>query len=153
MGQWTRIAVIVTAAIIVGANPELPVGEKQGDKAPPKKTDTKHDIMKKKLAQAQKLLEGLALQDFAKIEAAADELAMLRKEAAWMMIKSKEYEVLSWDFSRQIEATKKAAKAKNVDAAALAYVDMTLTCVKCHKHVREEGIAMQPMTGFRGATE
>ena len=29
------------------------------------------------------------------------------------------------------------ARKKNLDAAALNYVDMTLTCVKCHNHVRE----------------
>ena len=26
---------------------------------------------------------------------------------------------------------------KNLDGAALSYVDMTLMCVKCHQHVRE----------------
>ena len=26
---------------------------------------------------------------------------------------------------------------ENLDACALSYVDMTLTCVKCHKYVRE----------------
>ena len=31
----------------------------------------------------------------------------------------------------------KKATEKNLDGAALAYVEMTLTCVKCHKHVRE----------------
>jgi len=112
------------------------------EKKSPQKVEARSTIMKKKLAEAQKLLEGLAIQDFNKISAAADELAILRKEAAWMIVKSKEYEMFSLDFSRQIDAAKRAAKAKNVDAAALAYVDMTLTCVKCHKYVREEGIAM-----------
>ena len=31
----------------------------------------------------------------------------------------------------------KNAEDRNLDAAALSYVDLTLTCVKCHKHVRE----------------
>jgi hypothetical protein len=29
------------------------------------------------------------------------------------------------------------AREKNLDGAALSYVEMTLSCVKCHKHVRE----------------
>ena len=32
---------------------------------------------------------------------------------------------------------RKEVKKRNLDAAALNYVDMTLLCVKCHKHVRE----------------
>lgn len=139
-----RIIRTLMVTVIGSATSLTPVNssEPQEKKAPPKKVESKSDIMKKKLIQSQKLLEGLALQDFDKIGSAADELALLRKEAAWMIIKSKEYEIFSWDFSRQIEAAKRAAKAKNVDAAALAYVDMTLTCVKCHKYVREEGIAL-----------
>ena len=31
----------------------------------------------------------------------------------------------------------KSAKDKNLDGAALTYVELTRTCVKCHKYVRE----------------
>jgi hypothetical protein len=98
--------------------------------------------MQKKLVQAQKLLEGLAIEDFDKMSAAANELAELRKQAAWMVIKTPDYEMFSVEFLRRIEAAQKAAKDKNGDAAALAYVDMTLTCVKCHKYVRDEKITL-----------
>lgn len=117
------------------------------DKKSQPKLSAKQIVMQKKLVQAQKLLEGLAMGDFDKITASANELAELRKDAAWMVSKSRDYEVFSVEFSRQIEAAKRAAKNKNVDAAALAYVDMTLTCVKCHKYVREEGIARLPNSG------
>jgi hypothetical protein len=45
--------------------------------------------------------------------------------------------VHSNDFRRSADSIVQAAKAKNLDGAALAYVDMTLTCVRCHKHVRK----------------
>jgi hypothetical protein len=34
------------------------------------------------------------------------------------------------------------AERKNLDGVALTYVDMTLTCVKCHQHCREQKIGM-----------
>ena len=36
------------------------------------------------------------------------------------------------------ERMSKAADEQNLDAAALAYVQLTLNCVDCHKHVRDE---------------
>jgi hypothetical protein len=114
-------------------------------KPEPTAAKSKESVMKKKLSQAQKLLEGLALSDFAKMKSAADELAILRHQASWMVLKTREYEIFSGDFQREIEAVQKAAKNKNIDAAALAYVDMTLTCVKCHQHVREEAIGLAPI--------
>jgi len=41
------------------------------------------------------------------------------------------------EFRRNAASLVQKAKEKNLDGAALAYVDMTLTCVKCHKHMRE----------------
>lgn len=127
----------------------LAIGIGHGEDQPKTKAvvpppDTKEAIMKRKLAEAQKLLEGLALSDFNKIKSSADELAVLRQKAAWMVRKTREYELHTNDFQRQIEALQKAAKNKNIDAATLAYVDMTLTCVKCHQHVRDEVIAVAP---------
>jgi hypothetical protein len=42
--------------------------------------------------------------------------------------------------ARSDKALIKNAEDKNLDAAALSYVDLTLTCVKCHKHLREKGM-------------
>jgi hypothetical protein len=140
-----RYAVWIGAALLaVAGGWGLRANAGAGDKAPPKSLD-KATVMKRKLIQAQKFLEGLALHDFEKIGSAAAELAELRKEASWMVIKTRDYEMFSVEFSRQIEAAAKAAKAKNIDAAALAYMDMTMTCVKCHKYVRETGIAAAPL--------
>ena len=133
------VAFVVLASTMGGGFADDPP---KAPKSPP--VETKEAIMKQKLAQSQKLLEGLALGDFKKIEAAADELAILRNKAGWMVYRTREYQMYSNDFQRQIEATQKAAKKKNVDAAALAYVEMTLTCVKCHQHVREEAIGLAP---------
>jgi hypothetical protein len=93
--------------------------------------------MKRKLQQSQKVLEGVALNDFDLIAKHAEELIAVSKEAQWKVLKTPQYDIYSTDFRRSAEALVKNAKDRNLDAAALSYVELTMTCVKCHKHVRE----------------
>lgn len=99
------------------------------------------ELMHKKLTNSQKILEGIALQDFDLIKTGADELTLISKAAEWRVIKSPQYELHSNDFRRSSETLSKMAEGRNIDGAALAYVDMTLSCVKCHKYVREVRMA------------
>jgi hypothetical protein len=94
-------------------------------------------LMKKKLQYAQKVLEGIALNDYDQIAKNAEDLTQLSKAVEWRVYRSPKYEIHSNEFRRSTEALVEAARVKNVDAAALAYVDLTLTCVRCHKHVRD----------------
>jgi len=102
---------------------------------PPKKV---RDLMRKKLEHSQKVLEGLAINDFKLISKHADELIDLSKQVEWKVLKTPQYEIHSNQFRRSAETLIKDAKEKNMDAAALTYVEMTLTCIRCHKYVREE---------------
>jgi hypothetical protein len=47
------------------------------------------------------------------------------------------YEVQTNNFRRAAETLIQKAKAKNLDGATLAYVDMTVTCVRCHQYCRD----------------
>jgi len=100
-----------------------------------------NQLMIKKLEQAQKVLAGIALNDFDKIDSGASALLQISKEAEWKVLKTPQYEVFSNDLRKAAEAMSQHAKTKNLDGATLAYVDLTLTCVKCHKHVREVRMA------------
>ena len=102
------------------------------------KPDAKAKLMQRKLAESQKVLEGLALNDFEKIAKHAEELIEISKLAGWRVVKTPRYELYSNDFRRTAEDLVQKAKDRNLDGAALSYVELTLTCVKCHKHVREE---------------
>jgi len=66
------------------------------------------------------------------------------EDESWKINETKKYLTYSNDFVHRAENLKKAAKDKNIDGAALAYVDMTLTCVKCHQYLREQGIRDVP---------
>lgn len=94
-------------------------------------------LMQRKLVCSQRILEGIALSDFDKISQNGLELMAISKEAEWKAIKTAAYELHSNEFRRIVSEVVDKAKAKNLEGATLAYVDMTLACVKCHKYVRE----------------
>ncbi len=104
----------------------------------------KPSIMQQKLAASQKVLEGLAQNDFALIKENSEKLNDLSKMAAWRLIETPRYENYSEEFQRLTLKMAAQAKERNLDAAALSYVDMTLMCVKCHQHVREVKIGQGP---------
>ncbi len=95
-------------------------------------------LMRQKLSHSQKVLEGVATGDCKMIADNAEELIAISKEAEWRVLKTPSYEIHSDDFRRAAEDLVKTAKNRNLDATAINYVDLTLTCVKCHKYVREE---------------
>ena len=121
--------------IAVGVVLVLAVGSLRGLGEEP---DKESALMKKKLEHAQKVLEGIAVADYKKIAGSAEELIEISKAAEWKSaVKSPRYELYSSEFRRVADSLAGKAREKNLDGAALAYVELTLTCVKCHKHVRE----------------
>jgi cytochrome c556 len=110
-----------------------------GQSQEPKKD--RNPIMQMKLSHAQKVLEGIALNDFNLIEKHADELIILSNKAEWKVLPTRDYLLQSNEFRRNAELLTKAAKGKNLDGATLAYVQLTMSCVSCHKHVREVRMA------------
>lgn len=135
---WTLAGLFLLAA----------VPGRGGDADPPKKPADRgqekvSDLMHKKLQNSQKVLEGLALNDFKLIGRHAEELIDISKQAEWKVLKTPTYELHSNEFRRIADRLIKDAKDKNLDAAALSYVELTLTCVRCHKYVREERMAFR----------
>ncbi len=133
----TRFALFAVSLLLA-----FPVAAGADD--PQKKPLKKDNIMQRKLAAAQKLLGGLAMNDFDAIKENASILNDLSKLAAWKMIETPRYEGYSDEFQRLTLKMAQQAKERNIDAVALSYVDMTLTCVKCHQHVREVKIGSAP---------
>ena len=93
-------------------------------------------FMRAKLTHSKEVLEGLTLEDFDQIAKHGQELSLLSQAAAWNVLQTPEYKQHSLEFRRSADSLTKAAKNKNLDGAALAYVDVTLKCVNCHKYVR-----------------
>jgi cytochrome c556 len=95
-------------------------------------------LMENKLRAAQRLLAGIALADFAKIGECADELSSISNQAEWAGFnKTPRYELHSNEFRRAAATISRKAKEKNIDGVTLAYMDLTMSCVRCHQYVRE----------------
>ena len=129
----TGLAIVISSALLVGHG-------LAGDNPKPTRAaqPEKLTVMQRKLAHAKTLLEGLATEDFHKIRMSAAGLQDCVKDETWRINDTEKYLMLSDDFLRHTTALQDAAKKKNIDAAALAYVGMTLNCVKCHEHIRDQ---------------
>jgi cytochrome c556 len=101
-------------------------------------------IMQEKLKNSQKMLEGIALADYDKITRSAEELIQLTKAEEWRVLKTPRYEMHSDDFVRATETIIQKAKMKNLDGVTLAYFELTMACVRCHRYVREVRDASLP---------
>jgi cytochrome c556 len=93
--------------------------------------------MKAKLGHAEKVLEGLATEDYELIAKHSQAISLLCEDELWAVLKTPEYQERSNEFRRTVNAITDAARKKNLDGAALAYVSATMSCVNCHKYVRK----------------
>jgi hypothetical protein len=93
-------------------------------------------IMQVKLDHAQKLLEGLAVEDFDNLTRNSNALTLLSMDTDWNIIQTSEYRRLSEEFRRSTKALTKSAQDRNLDGALLSYVGLTMKCVECHTYVR-----------------
>jgi hypothetical protein len=146
-------AVLVGAMTVSPASTQQPRRTPQPIKQPSSKAAASKDtadaprpnesapFMHLKLNHAQKILEGIALEDFDSIAKNAEQLGLLTQDENWMVYQTLEYRQHSSDFERIAGTLTKAAKAKNLDGAALAYMELTMSCVNCHKHTRGIRIA------------
>ncbi len=99
------------------------------------------EFMRDKLELAQRMLEGITTEDFDLIIAKGIRLSAMTKEADWRVFENPNYDQQSATFRHHVDSLVKAAKKKDSDAATLAYVRMTMSCVDCHKLVRGKLVA------------
>lgn len=103
--------------------------------APAQQDDT-DAFMQVKLKRAQQVIEGLAMEDHALIAKSAQGLLLMSNESNWNVFQTVEYNRLSQEFRDSAARLRKAAQDKNLDGATLAYFEVTLNCVRCHKYTR-----------------
>jgi hypothetical protein len=107
-------------------------------------------LMTEKLDSSKTLLEGIALADYKKISSSAERLIQLSKLANWFVYKTPRYELHSDEFRRAADNIVQKAADKNLDGVTLAYFDLTMSCVRCHQHIREVRDARIPAPGNKG---
>lgn len=126
--RWLVVGTIGTALAVAGMLQGMAAQDRVKER---------NALMQLKLANSQLVLSGVATADFKQIEEGGENLVRLSKKAEFQMAKVADYERLSEEFRRSAEALVQASRNKNIDGAALAYVDLTRSCVKCHQRIRE----------------
>ena len=108
--------------------------EQDTDQAEELKKEARKKFMRGKLNSNQQIVEGLSLKNFDLIGQGAQGVTALVKGQHWFVLDTPEYR----DHSKQMESAAnrlhEASKAKNIEAAALRYFDLTLSCIDCHEH-------------------
>lgn len=116
-----------------------------GGTAKPQETESVKKLMNLKLDSTRTILESIIKQDFEILKDSSFRLGVLTASSDWNVIPTSEYRQNMADFRRAVEALGQTPKGGDIDSAALAYLDMTLRCVQCHKYVREYQTGSDPM--------
>jgi hypothetical protein len=93
--------------------------------------------MNKKLEYSQNVLAGIANADFEKIVTNAESMRNLSKIEGFVRRQTPGYRTQLGIFEESADEIIRQGKKNNVDGAALAFTQLTISCVNCHKHLRE----------------
>jgi hypothetical protein len=101
-------------------------------------------FMRMKLESSQKILAGLALEDFELIQEGAAKLEEMSTAEKWRVTNDPFFREHSTDFQRAAKRLAKNAKEGKLEASALTWLEVTMQCIECHKWTRANLIAGQP---------
>lgn len=113
--------------------------QSQDQKIKKSKDPSNQSLMRDKLSQMNRVLEGITLDDFDQVEQSAKTLSMISKATSWHIIdQTPQYKRLSQNFQEQAADLERHAREKNEEAVTLDLVRMNITCTHCHQHMRGE---------------
>lgn len=95
--------------------------------------ETSREIMWRKLDLSHNALDALTLEDFEALDAYAEDLERLGTAGFLYILDTEEYRSHAMQFRAAARALKTAAEEQNAEAGALAYMDLTLRCIRCHQ--------------------
>ena len=127
MNSRFLLAPLILASLFAGTTSSYAQAEKESGVK---------EAMRQKVAYSQQVLVGITLEDFGLIADNAKKLVELSNKTNWYSRQVPEYELFLNEFRRNAQQLTEAGQQKNLDAASLAYVQMTLSCVSCHKLIR-----------------
>lgn len=93
--------------------------------------------MDAKLDESQKIFAALAQADYAAVIASVDTLKTVNTLEAFVRRKSPGYRKQLGAFEFAVDEMRTQAKAENLEGIVLGFQQMTLSCVNCHKQLRE----------------
>ena len=147
------VAVVATALLIMffpsmGVNnSSASQDEKNAVKVPPTKDEGSADkqddpdpalkkFMRQKLHASNQILEGLCTEDLEMVSDGSDTLMKMSGEEKWRVSNDIMYRRYSTEFMHAVEELQKEAKDNDMNGTSMAWVNVTMKCLKCHEWVR-----------------
>lgn len=133
--QWV---ILIASVAVVGS-----AIEPQTDAATERSEDLNDEKtmsfwMEKKLEHSQAILRGLAMGDFEDVKYNAGRLKVLNRVEGFVRRKNPDYRTHLNTFSRVSAEIERQAERQNIEGATLAFNQLTVSCVDCHKSMRSE---------------
>ncbi|QDV42727.1 hypothetical protein Enr13x_25770 [Stieleria neptunia] len=148
----TRSTILLLFALLPavswGAEPQAP-SKTQGAADPVQQAEAETETdattmsvwMEKKLKHSQAILRGLAMGDFEDVKYNAGRLKLLNRVEGFVRRRHPSYRVHVNTFSRVSSEIERQAEKKNIEGATLAFNQLTVSCVECHKSLRNDEAA------------
>ncbi len=130
-----RRTVLLAATLVLLAGALEPGRGQEPAKEKPEQGEPSY-WMKKKLQYSEQILAGLAREDFEQIRTSAKAMNALSQIEKWVHLSRPDYRTLLSIFRDANENLIAEADQEDLDGATLAYMQLTLSCVNCHKIVR-----------------
>lgn len=99
------------------------------------------EFMRRKLVASNHILEGLCIDDLAMVQEASDVLLKMSGEEKWRASNDMLYQKFSVEFTDAVKELRDKAEGQSSDGAALAWINVTMKCLKCHEWVRNTIVA------------
>ena len=115
-----------------GADTEKPASD-AADKSDPKSSVW----MRKKLEYTQNILAGITAGDFDLVSQNANAMKGLSKIEAFVRGRTPGYRGQLQVFQEANDEILRQAQKENAEGAALAFTQLTISCINCHKQLRE----------------
>jgi|GEM_PF-495749 len=126
--------------------------EKKPVSQPPAKEDGSADkkeepgqaltrFMRQKLQASNLILEGLCTEDLKMVADGSQTLMKMSHEERWRVSNDIIYRRYSAEFIHAVEELQKEAEDNDMDGTSMAWVNVTMKCLKCHEWVRNTVLA------------
>jgi hypothetical protein len=118
-----------------------PAVDSRDTTAPQRRKQEMSKFMREKLSASSDVLEGLTTENFELIASGAKRMRQLSAAEKWQISNDASYRQFSNQFRRVMEQLETKATEKKLEGAALSWIEGTMTCIECHKWVRNTVVA------------
>lgn len=98
-------------------------------------------FMRQKLQASNMILEGLCTEDLTMVANGAGTLMKMSGEEKWRVSNDIMYRRYSTEFVQAVEELQQEAMDNDMDGTSMAWVNVTMKCLKCHEWVRNTVLA------------